>query len=195
MEAQEQQKEEVEVQQHTNGNPPARTWMEAPASVTIKTLVRRRDLMLTIRGESGQEVLGKAEAVLAWLDKNAPIESAQPPVPTAAAPAVPPPTPGTSIPSAVPQASESACAMIEIGTAYKSGAPQLRFYVSGFEKPLTFTKSPAQMLALLTPLGFTAEHFVVGQRYAVKALVKHQPYTNEAGKTYHNVLSVRPADA
>lgn len=171
----------------TNGDrPTVRAWTEAPASVTIKAVVRCRDLTLTLRGESGREVLAKAEAVLAWLDKHAPVEAAT-------VPAVAPPQPSTSVPAAAAGASESSCAMIEIGTAYKSGAPQLRFYVTGFEKPLTYTKSLAQMLALLSPLGFTEKHLSIGQRYAVKALVKHQPHTNEDGKTYHNVLSVRPA--
>jgi len=181
---------------HTNGNAPSvRTWTEAPASITIKAMVRRRDLMLTIRGDLAHEVLAKAEKILDWLDKYAPIESAQPPAPTAAAPAVPPPTPGVSIPAASAQPNESACVMIEVGTAFKSGAPQLRFHVNGFDKPLTFTKSSAEMLALLSPLGFTSAHMSIGQRYTVKALVKHAPFTNEAGRTYQNVLSVRPDQA
>lgn len=44
-----------------------RSHTEAPASWTIKYLQGGYDCMLTLRGESGAEVLGKAEQALKWL--------------------------------------------------------------------------------------------------------------------------------
>ena len=46
-----------------------RTWTEAPISVTIKFGLRGFDTMLTIRGESGVEVLPKLQGALDWLQK------------------------------------------------------------------------------------------------------------------------------
>ena len=78
------------------------------------------------------------------------------------------------------------CAMIEIGTSYKGGKTQLKFYVDGFEHPLTYTREVGDMVKLLTPLGFAAAHIVVGKKYAVKARV-----TWEQNDKYKNVVSVQ----
>ena len=80
------------------------------------------------------------------------------------------------------------CAMIEIGTSYKGGKTQLKFHVDGFEHPLTFTREVGDMVKLLTPLGFTAAHIVIGKKYSVKARV-----TWEQNDKYKNVVSVQPA--
>jgi hypothetical protein len=78
------------------------------------------------------------------------------------------------------------CAMIEVGTSYKGGKTQLKFYVDGFEHPLTYTREVGDMVKLLTPLGFAAAHIVVGKKYAVKARV-----TWEQNDKYKNVVSVQ----
>ena len=87
--------------------------------------------------------------------------------------------------AAPPEGGTAICAMIEIGTSYTSGKTQLRFHCDGFENPLTYTKSVESMVKLLAPLGFTAAHIVVGQKYPVNALVRWE----QAGD-YKNVLEV-----
>lgn len=44
-----------------------RTWTEAPASVNLKFNFRGFDTMLTLRGESGADVLPKLETAIEWL--------------------------------------------------------------------------------------------------------------------------------
>lgn len=48
-----------------------RSWTEAPASLTIKYFTEDGfDMMLTMRGENGVEVLEKSEAALTWLRQS-----------------------------------------------------------------------------------------------------------------------------
>lgn len=49
---------------------PAPSHVEAPASVTIRTRLRGYDVMLTLRGESGADVLPRTLAALGWLEAN-----------------------------------------------------------------------------------------------------------------------------
>ena len=56
------------------------------------------------------------------------------------------------------------------------------------EHPLSYTKEVGQMAQLLAPLGFTAAHIVVGQKYPVSCIV-----TWQQSDKYRNVLSVRKA--
>lgn len=43
---------------------------EAPASATIRARLRGYDVMLTLRGDSGADVLPRTLAALAWLEAN-----------------------------------------------------------------------------------------------------------------------------
>ena len=93
-------------------------------------------------------------------------------------------------PSAAPSGGGNVtpCAMIEVGTAYKSGKLQLKFHCDGMEHPLTFTKEVADMVKLLAPIGgYTPAHLTVGKKYSVSALVVW-----EQGEKYKNVVAVRP---
>lgn len=103
------------------------------------------------------------------------------------------PTPKSAAPAA-PQAgtSDAHCILIEIGMSYSGGKTQLKFVCVGMEHPLTFTKAVSEMVKLLAPLGYTAAHIVVGQRYQANCIVKYGE-TEKDGKTYKNVLSVHPA--
>jgi hypothetical protein len=47
-----------------------RTWTEAPASINLKFQFKGYDSMLTLRGESGAEVLPKLEAAITWLSDH-----------------------------------------------------------------------------------------------------------------------------
>ena len=48
----------------------ARTWTEAPASVNIKARVQGYDVMITLRGESGADVMPKLKSAIDWLINN-----------------------------------------------------------------------------------------------------------------------------
>lgn len=102
-----------------------------------------------------------------------------------AVPPPPPPAPNNGNGGA-PQ--ESQCVLIKVGESYTAKKPQLQFEVNGREHPLTYTKSVADMAKLLAPIGFTAAHIVVGQKYSVNCIV-----TWRMGEKYPDVLSVRPA--
>ena len=55
----------------SNGQPPPeRTWTEAPASTTIRFALEGYDCMLTLRGESGADVLPKVQMAIEWLKKT-----------------------------------------------------------------------------------------------------------------------------
>ncbi len=43
---------------------------EAPASVTVRLPYRGRDVMLTLRGATGGEVLGRLDVALTWLEQH-----------------------------------------------------------------------------------------------------------------------------
>jgi len=47
-----------------------RTWTEAPASVNIKFQFEGYDTMLTLRGDSGADVLPKLRDAIGWLDDH-----------------------------------------------------------------------------------------------------------------------------
>ena len=53
-----------------NAEPTARTWTEAPASVNIKCNIEGFDVMLTLRGESGSEVIPVLLTALRFLMDN-----------------------------------------------------------------------------------------------------------------------------
>lgn len=85
-------------------------------------------------------------------------------------------------------ATDVQCFMIEIGQSFKTKAPQLNFHCTGLQDPLRFTRSIDEMVKLLAPLGYTAAHIVVGQKYPAKAIV-----TWQQGEKYKNVIAVKPA--
>ncbi len=84
---------------------------------------------------------------------------------------------------------EAHCVLIEIGTSYSGGKTQLKFTCDGLEHPLTYTKAAGDMVKLLAPLGYTADHLVVGKKYSADCTVI---YTEDGrdGKTYKNVQKV-----
>jgi hypothetical protein len=56
-------------EQHTETTT-TRTWTEAPASANIKFRLNGFDTMLTLRADSGAELLPKLEAAMDWLAKK-----------------------------------------------------------------------------------------------------------------------------
>ncbi len=108
------------------------------------------------------------------------------------APALPPPAPAAPASQPAGGTMDAHCILIEIGTSYTGGKTQLKFLCDAMEHPLTYTRSPGDMVKLLAPLGYTAAHIVVGQRYQADCTVTYGE-TSKDGKIYKNVLSVRPA--
>jgi len=50
--------------------PTTQSFTEAPASWNVKYIVNGYDCMLTLRGESGADLLGKTAKALEWLQAN-----------------------------------------------------------------------------------------------------------------------------
>jgi hypothetical protein len=131
-------------------------------------------------------LIGKVEIFSNWLDKHtdAAVNLELPPN-------VPAPQVTTALVLAVgPQRVQ--CVMIEVGTSHKGGKTQLKFACDGLEFPLTYTKAVVDMVKLLTPLGFTAAHIIIGKKYPVNCFVTYHESVND-GKTYKNVDKVEAA--
>lgn len=165
-----------------------RTWTEAPASATVKAHYAGREWMLTVRDDSVSGLIGKVETFSKWLDSHAEqminAEAPKSPAPMQA------PAPVVTQQAAGPLVAQ--CVMIEIGTSYQGGKTQLKFNCNGIEHPLTYTREIGDMVKLLAPLGFTAAHIVVGQKYPVSCRVTYHENSKD-GKTYKNVDRVEAA--
>lgn len=55
------------IMEETTEQETTRTWTEAPASVNIKAKIQGYDVMLTLRGESGADVMPKLKTAIDWL--------------------------------------------------------------------------------------------------------------------------------
>lgn len=172
--------------QHVTQTP---QFTEAPYSGNVRARIRGYDWQLTIRAGDSTTFTQKVDGLMNWLDQKAD-----------KAINVEPPTTGMTTPP-VPQATTQAvvnspqraqCVMIEIGTSYSGGKTQLKFNCNGMEHPLTFTKPVGDMVKLLAPLGFTAAHIVVGQKYPVNCFVTYHESVS-GDKTYKNVDKVEAA--
>lgn len=150
------------------------TIREGATKEVIKHVFETRQAFIELALDNGYRIPGRMQEV-APTQPNAPVTVAPPP----------PPVPANGNNG---QAQESLCALIEVGTSYQGGKTQLKFHVNGLEHPLTYTKEVSEMAKLLAPLGYTAAHIVVGQKYATSCMVKWNQ-----GEKYKNVLAVRPA--
>ena len=152
---------------------------------------------ISIRAETGALLLKRIEAAVENLLKRGvtpkPVgqQATTPPPPASALREAYSDAPGQAqSPAPTPEMGdigESVCAMIEVGTAYKSGKTQLKFHCDGQEYPLTFTKEVGEMVKLLAPLAIGADQIVVGHKIPVNAKVSWQQ-----GEKYKNVISVGP---
>lgn len=199
----EQEQTQQEAQKHPNG----RTWTEAPASLTVKAHVHGRDTMLTLRGDSGADVLRAADALFDWLDKHAPTpekryEAARAPEGTLPAPIAP----GTPTPADTRGASQPASTNPQIVivsrmevTPRADGKVDAKFFAVGHEYPDIYTtREPAIMASMLksgTGGEWTPEHFKVASAYDVSFVIEWQPSEklNRNGKPYKNIVGIRPA--
>lgn len=153
---------------------------------------------LTIRALSGREALDElVETVIYAKDKYhfdvIPTYPEKPEAQTVSAPTFPnlsaPLAPPVITPPANGGTHEAQCVLIEVGTSYTGNKTQLKFTCNGMDFPLLFTKSPADMVTLLAPLGFTPQHIVVGQKYPVNCKVLYVENVRD-GKTRKDVQRV-----
>ena len=172
-----------------------RTWTEAPYSGNVRTRLEGFDWQFTIRAETGKELIEKTNGLMKWLaDKHAE-KGGQQIIATAQAMSTnPPPPPVPLAPVPQTQGTIVQCQMIEVGLSYTGNKTQLKFHCNGMDKPLTYTKSIEDMAKLLAPLGFTAAHIVVGQKYATNAMVTYaRTQPNAEGKSYNNITAITKA--
>lgn len=85
--------------------------------------------------------------------------------------------------------------LMKVGTSYAGNKPQLQFECEGLERTLNYTKSVAEMIKLLAPVGnFTAAQLQNGKKYTVNYLIDWElGEPNGEGKRYRNILAVRPS--
>lgn len=172
--------------------PIAPQFNEAPYSGNVRARIAGYDWQLTIRAADSKTFIDKVNGLMTWLNNNAdravnvdtPHMTNAPQAPTA--PVAP------QAPAAPTGPMTAQCVMIEVGTSYQGGKTQLKFNCNGLEHPLTYTKEISDMVKLLAPLGFTAAHIVVGQKYPVNCVVTYAE-TSKDGKTYKNVQNVKAA--
>lgn len=173
---------------------------EAPASLNVYGVTRKGwNIQVTLRDADEFELLKRFGRMVAHFDDIgiAPKPVGQQPLPPRADvggsieshPLVLPPVPTAQTNGG---AHEAQCVLIEVGTSYSGGKPQLKFTCDGLEHPLTFTKPVGEMVKLLAPLGYTAEHLTIGKKYGANCTVRYTENTNADGKTYKNVQSVTP---
>jgi hypothetical protein len=175
--------------QHAEHATPEPTFTEAPYSGNVRTRIHGYDWQLTVRAGDSKSFVAKVDGLMQWLDaRTDKALNVEPPAPTITVSATTPvPAPATA---AGPQRVQ--CVMIEIGTSYSGGKTQLKFNCNGLEHPLAYTKPIGDMVKLLAPLGFTAAHIVVGQKYPINCIVTYHESTSD-GKTYKNVDKVEAA--
>lgn len=168
-------------------------FVEAPYSGNVRTRIHGYDWQLTVRAGDNKSFVEKVDGLMKWLDaRTDKALNVEPTAPTMAAPQAPAPIPQNG-PKASGPFQRVQCVMIEIGTSYTGGKTQLKFNCNGLEHPLTYTKAVGDMVKLLAPLGFTAAHIVVGQKYTVNCFVTYHKSANSDGKEYNNVDKVEAA--
>jgi len=166
---------------------------EAPYSGNVRTRIHGYDWQLTVRAGDSKSFVEKVDGLMKWLDaRTDKALNVDPQAPSAVDLHSVPVPPAPTAQAAPSGAQRVQCVMIEIGTSYSGGKTQLKFNCNGLEHPLTYTKAVGDMVKLLAPLGFTAAHIVVGQKYPINCFVTYSERTN-GDKTYKNVDKVEAA--
>ena len=166
-------------------NPILPSFTEAPASLNFFGITSKGwNIQITLRDEDETHLLERFAVLVDELGNKYHVT----PKPVGAQPqASTPATTTTSPPPENGSHGQSVCAMIEVGTAFKSGNTQLKFHCDGMEHPITFTKAVGEMAKLLAPLNIPAEQIVVGKKFSVNATVSWEQVDK-----YKNVLAVTP---
>lgn len=160
--------------------PPSDNALNEAPGISWTTLYTKTGgkINLTIRALSGREALDElVETVIYAKEKYhfdvIPTYPEKAETQTAPALALPsaPLAPPVINPPANGGTREAQCVLIEVGTSYTGNKTQLKFTCNGMDFPLLFTKSVADMVTLLAPIGFTPAHIVVGQKYPINCRV------------------------
>ena len=161
------------------------SFTEAPASLNFFGITSKGwNIQITLRDEDEAHLLERFAALVDELGNKYHVT----PKPVGAQPqASAPATAASTQPPENGSHGQSVCAMVEVGTAFKSGNTQLKFHCDGMEHPITFTKAVGEMAKLLAPLNIPAEQIVVGKKFLMNCVVSW-----EQGEKYKNVLAVTP---
>jgi len=165
-------------------NPILPSFTEAPASLNFFGITSKGwNIQITLRDEDEAHLLERFAVLVDELGNKYHVT----PKPVGAQPQASAPATTTPTPPENGAHGQSVCAMVEVGTAYQSNKPQLKFHCDGMEHPLTFTKAVGEMAKLLAPLNIPAEQIVVGKKFSVNATVSWEQVDK-----YKNVLAVTP---
>ena len=163
------------------------SFTEAPASLNFFGITSKGwNIQFTLRDENEAHLLERFAVLVDELGNKYHVT----PKPVGAQPVAAQPQASASATTPPPENGshgQSVCAMVEVGTAFKSGNTQLKFHCDGMEHPITFTKAVGEMAKLLAPLNIPAEQIVVGKKFSVNATVSWEQVDK-----YKNVLAVTP---
>jgi len=183
-----------------------RTWTEAPASLTVKAQIRGRDTMLTLRGDTGADVLKSADALFEWLDKHAP-------TPEQRYETVRSPNGETSIPTPKMQGEgEKPVKVIRIEQLKVSprddGKVDLKFFefgarAKGLKYPaISSSRKPEACVAMMADVptpdmeAWTIAHFAQAGSYDVSCVLGYtlSDKLNTKGNPYKDIVSIRATE-
>jgi hypothetical protein len=170
-----------------------RTWTEAPASATVKARYAGREWMLTVRDDSVTGLIGKVEVFSNWLDKHTDAAiNVEPPAPTV-----------TTIPAPVTGAPAPAASGVQTIRAVKlqiepraDGKVNLLFFEAGHQyADIRATKTPAEAVTMLQPIGAWTLAHMIASEYQINAVIDwaNSTNTNKNGKPYKNIVTISAA--
>mgnify|MGYP001619630669 CR=1 FL=1 len=172
----------------------------APEAIYSITVDKQGAAMFTVRarpGESGESYLIRFDKMTAKMRERgfclrAETTQANAPQPAPGNGTAPAPSPAPEI---VTDGGTVRAILMKIGKSYTGNKPQLQFEVEGMEHPLSYTRSVAEMMKLLAPVGqYSPEMLTDGKKYAVNYLVDWRlGDPNAEGKRYRNIVAVKPA--
>lgn len=188
--------------QHTEHVTPEPTFTEAPYSGNVRTRIHGYDWQLTVRAGDSKSFVAKVDGLMQWLDartdKALNVEPPKTITVTATTPATTPApvTPGATVtqPGTV-QTIHAIKLQIE---PRADGKVNLNFFEAGHQyADIKATKTTAEAIAMLQPIGaFTEEHMVASE-YAINAVIDWKPSANlnKNGKPYKNIVTIAQAQA
>lgn len=177
---------------------PAQTFSEAPYSGNVRTRIHGYDWQLTIRAADSESFVKKVDGLMKWLDSRTDKAlNVDPPAPTVTTPApLIPGMTGATVPAA---SSVQTIHAIKLQIEPRpDGKVNLNFFESGHQYPdIKATKTTAEAVSMLQPLGAWTIAHMVASEYAINAVIDWKPSTtlNKNGKPYKNIVSIAPAAA
>jgi hypothetical protein len=182
---------------------------EAPCSANVRARIGGYDWQITCRSHVDKDdLLNMAKAIKwwnEWLDKTgAPSSQAAADAINIEHPAVTAQTvtPAPAVPGATNPATQSAVQTIRAVKLQieprPDGKVNLNFFEAGHQyADIRATKTPAEAVALLRPIGAFELSHMVASEYAINAVIDWSPSTNKNknGKPYKNIVTIALAQA